>query len=34
VIAPDGSIAAVHSEMNPSHHVKAMLEALDALAAD
>lgn len=33
LIAPDGNIVAVHSEMNPSHHVKAMLDALDALAA-
>jgi len=33
VIATDGTIAAVHSEMDPSHHVKAMLQALDALSA-
>ena len=32
VIARDGTIAAVHSEMNPNHHVKAMLEAVEALA--
>ena len=31
VIAADGTVAAVHSEMDPSHHVKAMLDALDAL---
>jgi peroxiredoxin len=31
VIAPDGTIAAVHSEMSPSHHVKAMMEAVEAL---
>lgn len=33
VIAADGTIAAVHSEMNPNQHVKAMLEAVDALVA-
>lgn len=31
VIAPDGTIAAVHSEMSPSHHVRAMMEAVEAL---
>ena len=32
-IAPDGSIAAVHSDLNPNLHVKAMLDAVTALAA-
>ena len=31
VIAADGTIAAVHAEMDPTHHVRAMLEALDTL---
>ena len=31
VIATDGTIAAVHSEMSPNHHVKAMLDAVAAL---
>ena len=30
-IAPDGSIAAVHSDLNPNLHVKAMLDAVKAL---
>jgi peroxiredoxin len=31
VIAPSGSIAAVHSDLNPNLHVKAMLDAVTAL---
>jgi peroxiredoxin len=31
LIAPDGRVAAVHSSMDPSGHVKAMLEAVKAL---
>jgi peroxiredoxin len=31
VVAPDGSIAAVHSDLNPNLHVKAMLDAVAAL---
>jgi peroxiredoxin len=31
VIAPSGSIAAVHSDLNPNLHVKAMLDAVAAL---
>jgi hypothetical protein len=31
VIAPSGSIAAVHSDLNPNLHVKSMLEAAAAL---
>ncbi|HZV38857.1 MAG TPA: peroxiredoxin [Pseudoxanthomonas sp.] len=31
VIAPDGSIAAAHSELNPGQHVKTMLDAVKAL---
>jgi peroxiredoxin len=31
VIAPSGSIAAVHSDLNPNLHVKAMLDAVKAL---
>ena len=31
VIDRDGRIAAVHSDMNPSRHVKAMLDGVDAL---
>ena len=33
VIAPSGSIAAVHSDLNPNLHVKAMLDAVTALQA-
>ena len=33
VIAPDGSIAATHSELNPGQHVKTMLDAVKALKA-
>ena len=32
-IAPDGSVAAVHSDLNPNLHVKAMLDAVKALEA-
>jgi peroxiredoxin len=32
VITPSGSIAAVHSDLNPNLHVKAMLDAVTALA--
>ena len=31
VISPSGSIAAVHSDLNPNEHVKAMLDAVKAL---
>jgi peroxiredoxin len=31
VIAPSGAIAAVHSDLNPNLHVKAMLDAVTAL---
>lgn len=31
LVAPDGRIAAVHSDMNPNGHVKAMREAAQAL---
>lgn len=30
-IAPSGTIAAVHSDLNPNQHVKAMLDAVTAL---
>jgi len=30
-IAPDGSVAAVHADLNPNLHVKAMLDAVKAL---
>jgi peroxiredoxin len=33
VVAPDGSIAAVHSDLNPNLHVRAMLDAVAALEA-
>jgi peroxiredoxin len=32
-IAPDGSVVAVHSDLNPNLHVKAMLDAVAALEA-
>jgi len=32
-IAPDGSVAAVHSDLNPNLHVNAMLDAVKALEA-
>ena len=32
-IAPDGTIAAVHSDLNPNLHVKAMLDAVAAIEA-
>ena len=32
-IAPDGTIAAVHSDLNPNLHVKAMLDAVTTLEA-
>jgi peroxiredoxin len=32
-IAPDGTVAAVHSDLNPNLHVKAMLDAVAALQA-
>lgn len=31
VVAPDGAIAAAHSDLNPGLHVKAMLDAVKAL---
>ncbi|HEY4559216.1 MAG TPA: peroxiredoxin [Lysobacter sp.] len=31
VVAPDGRIAAVHSDLNPALHVKSMLDAVRAL---
>ena len=31
--APDGTIAAVHSDLNPNLHVKAMLDAVAAIEA-
>lgn len=34
LISPDGRISAVHSEMNPNGHVKAMLDAATQLRAD
>ena len=32
-IAPDGSVVAVHSDLNPNLHVKAMMDAVTALEA-
>lgn len=33
VVAPDGRIAAVYSDLNPNRHVQAMLDAVTALRA-
>ena len=33
VIAPNGTVAAVHSDLNPNLHVKTMLDAVQALGA-